>query len=99
MATIAPIVELGGEEYAKLGVESSAGTRVVSVSGNVVNGGNYEIENGMSLREIIYGLGGGVPEGRQLKAVIPGGSSTVILKGDEIDRSEERRVGKECGGG
>ncbi len=72
-------------KYAKLGVESSTGTRVVSVSGNVVTGGNFEIENGMSLREIIYELGGGVPDGRRLKAVIPGGSSTVILKGDEID--------------
>ena len=37
------------------------------------------------MRELIYGLGGGIPGGRQLKAVIPGGSSTVILKGDEID--------------
>jgi NADH-quinone oxidoreductase subunit F len=85
LATVAPILEMGGEKYARLGVESSTGTRVVSLSGNVVNGGNYEIENGMSLREIVYGLGGGVPGGRRLKAVIPGGSSTVILKGDEID--------------
>jgi NADH-quinone oxidoreductase subunit F len=85
MATVAPIVAMGGPEYAKLGVSNSAGTRVVSVSGHVVNGGNYEIENGMSMREIIYGLGGGIPEGRALKAVIPGGSSTVILTGSEID--------------
>ncbi|HEY8774081.1 MAG TPA: NADH-quinone oxidoreductase subunit NuoF [Gaiellaceae bacterium] len=85
MATVPPILAMGGEEYAKLGVENSTGTRVVSVSGHVVNGGNYEIENGMSLRSIIDDLGGGVPAGRRLKAVIPGGSSTVILKGDEID--------------
>jgi NADH-quinone oxidoreductase subunit F len=85
MATIAPIVEMGGAEYAKLGVPNSTGTRVVSVSGHVARGGNYEIENGTSMREIIYGLAGGVPEGRRLKAVIPGGSSTVILTGDEID--------------
>ena len=85
MATVPPILAMGGEEYAKLGVENSTGTRVVSVSGHVVNGGNYEIENGMSLRSIIDDLGGGVPDGRRLKAVIPGGSSTVILKGDEID--------------
>jgi NADH-quinone oxidoreductase subunit F len=85
MATVAPIIELGGAEYAKLGVPNSAGTRLVSVSGNVVNGGNYEIENGLSLREIIFGLGGGIPDGRTLKAVIPGGSSTVVLTGDEID--------------
>jgi len=85
MATVPPIVEMGGAEYAKLGVPNSAGTRVVSLSGHVVNGGNYEIENGMSLRAIIEELGGGVPGGRRLKAVIPGGSSTVILRGDEID--------------
>jgi NADH-quinone oxidoreductase subunit F len=85
MATVAPIIAMGGAEYAKLGVENSAGTRVVSVSGHVVNGGNFEIENGTSLREIIYELGGGIPDGRKLKAVIPGGSSTVILTGDEVD--------------
>ena len=85
MATVAGIIAIGGDEYAKLGVENSAGTRVVSVSGHVVSGGNYEIENGISLREIIYELGGGIANGRRLKAVIPGGSSTVILKGDEID--------------
>jgi NADH-quinone oxidoreductase subunit F len=87
MATVPPILELGGAEYAKLGVENSRGTRVVSVSGHVANGGNYEIEPGISLRDLIYAeqLGGGVPGGRKLKAVIPGGSSTVILRGDEID--------------
>ena len=85
IATVPPVLAMGGAEYAKLGVENSRGTRVVSLSGNVVNGGNYEIEAGMSLRELIYDLGGGIPNGRQLKAVVPGGSSTVILRADEID--------------
>jgi NADH-quinone oxidoreductase subunit F len=85
MATIPPIIELGGAEYAKLGVPDSRGTRVVSISGHVERPGNYEIENGTSLRSLIYDLGGGVPGGRDLKAVIPGGSSTVILRYDEID--------------
>ena len=87
MATVPPILAMGAGEYAKLGVENSRGTRVVSVSGHVANGGNFEIEPGISLRELIYGaeLGGGIPGGHTLKAVIPGGSSTVILKGDEID--------------
>src|SRR2546421_2603632 len=85
MATVAPIIQTGGAEYAKLGVPDSRGTRVVSISGHVERPGNYEIENGISLRELIYGLGGGILNGRALKAVIPGGSSTVILKGDEID--------------
>jgi NADH-quinone oxidoreductase subunit F len=85
MATVPPIIAMGGAEYAKLGVENSAGTRVVSISGNVVRGGNYEIENGVSMRSLIYDLAGGIADGRQLKAVIPGGSSTVVLAADEID--------------
>jgi NADH-quinone oxidoreductase subunit F len=85
IATIPPIIEMGGAEYAKLGVPDSRGTRVVSISGHVERPGNYEIENGTSLRSLIYDLGGGVPGGRELKAVIPGGSSTVILRYDEVD--------------
>jgi NADH-quinone oxidoreductase subunit F len=85
ITTVAPNIELGGAEYAKLGVPNTRGTRVVSISGNVVNGGNYEIEPGMTVRQIIDELGGGVPDGRELKAVVPGGSSTVILTKDEID--------------
>ena len=85
LATLPPIMEMGGAEYAKLGVPDSRGTRVVSLSGHVERPGNYEVENGTSMRELIFGLAGGIPNGRELKAVIPGGSSTVILKGDEID--------------
>ncbi len=85
MATLPPIMQMGGTEYAKLGVPDSRGTRVVSLSGHVERPGNYEIENGTSMHELIYGLAGGIPGGRELKAVIPGGSSTVILKADEID--------------
>jgi NADH-quinone oxidoreductase subunit F len=85
VATIPPIIEVGAAEYAKLGVPDSRGTRVVSISGHVERPGNYEIENGTSMRSLIYDLGGGIPGGRQLKAVIPGGSSTVILRHDEID--------------
>src|SRR5205085_766647 len=68
MATVPPIIQMGGAEYAKLGVPDSRGTRVVSISGHVERPGNYEIENGASVRELIYGLGGGVPGGRQLTA-------------------------------
>jgi NADH-quinone oxidoreductase subunit F len=85
IATIPAIIELGGTEYAKLGVPDSRGTRVVSISGHVARPGNYEIENGTTLRALIYDVGGGIPGGRELKAVIPGGSSTVILRYDEID--------------
>jgi NADH-quinone oxidoreductase subunit F len=85
IATVPKIVEMGGAEYAKLGVENSAGTRVFSLSGNVANGGNYELELGTSLRTLIYDIGGGIPDGRQLKAVIPGGSSVPVLTAAEVD--------------
>jgi NADH-quinone oxidoreductase subunit F len=85
IATVPAIVEMGGEEYAKLGVENSAGTRVFSLSGNVVNGGNYELELGTPLRTLIYDVGGGIPDGRELKAIIPGGSSVPVLSASEVD--------------
>jgi NADH-quinone oxidoreductase subunit F len=85
ITTVPPIIAMGGAEYVKLGVPNTRGTRVVSLSGNVVNGGNYEIAPGTSVRELIYDIGGGIPDGRELKAVVPGGSSTVILTKDEID--------------
>jgi NADH-quinone oxidoreductase subunit F len=76
---------MGGLEYAKLGVEGSTGTRVFSLSGDVANPGNYELPHGITLRELIYDIGGGVPGGRELKAIIPGGSSTPILTAEDID--------------
>ena len=85
LATVPKILELGGRKYAKLGVENSAGTRVFSLSGNVVNGGNYEVELGTSLRELVYDIGGGIPDGHELKAIIPGGSSVPVLSADEVD--------------
>jgi NADH-quinone oxidoreductase subunit F len=85
IATVPQIVARGGDWYASLGVENSAGTRVFSLSGNVVNGGNYELPLGTSLRELIFDLGGGIPGGRELKAVIPGGSSVPVLTADQVD--------------
>ncbi len=88
IATVPKIVELGGAEYAKIGLPpDSSGTRVFSLSGNVVNGGNYELPMGVTLRELIFdeNLGGGIPNGRQLKAVIPGGSSVPVLSAEQLD--------------
>jgi NADH-quinone oxidoreductase subunit F len=85
IATVPKIVELGGQRYVKIGVENSAGTRVYSLSGNVVNGGNFELPMGFSLRELIFDVGGGIADGRKLKAVIPGGLSTPVLTADEVD--------------
>jgi NADH-quinone oxidoreductase subunit F len=85
LATVPKIVEIGGKAYAKLGVENSAGTRIFSLSGNVVRGGNYEVELGTSLRELVYDIGGGIADGHELKAIIPGGSSVPVLSADQID--------------
>ncbi len=85
ITTVTPILEMGGADYAKLGVEDSTGTRVFSLSGNVVHPGNYELPHGFPLKDLIYGVGGGVPDGRELKAVIPGGSSTPVLTAAEAE--------------
>ena len=86
IATVPPILELGGAEYAKLGVANSSGTRVFSLSGNVRRPGNYELPHGYPLRDLVNVVGGGVGEGRTLKAVIPGGSSTPILTAAEVEK-------------
>ncbi|HXR27952.1 MAG TPA: NADH-quinone oxidoreductase subunit NuoF [Solirubrobacteraceae bacterium] len=85
LATVPAIIRMGGEEYAKLGVETSTGTKVVSVSGHVQRPGNYEIELGIPSREIIYGLAGGPPGGRAVKCWFPGGSSSPVLKAEDLD--------------
>jgi NADH-quinone oxidoreductase subunit F len=85
IATVPVIVEKGGKWYASIGPEASPGTVVFSLSGNVERPGNYELELGSGLRELIYDLGGGVPGGRELKAIIPGGSSTTVMTPDQLD--------------
>jgi NADH-quinone oxidoreductase subunit F len=85
LSTVPFIIQMGGEEYAKLGTETSTGTKRVSVSGHVRRPGNAEIELGMPSREIIYGLAGGPPEGRDIKLWFPGGSSSPVLTKDDLD--------------
>jgi NADH-quinone oxidoreductase subunit F len=85
IATVPTILELGATEFAKIGSESSPGTAIFSISGNVVLPGNYELVLGTPMRELIYDWAGGIPGGRELKAVIPGGSSVPALTPDQID--------------
>ncbi len=85
LSTVPTIIGMGGEQYAKLGTETSKGTKLVSVSGHVQRPGNYEIELGIPAREIIYGLAGGPPEGREVKCWFPGGSSSPVLKAEDLD--------------
>lgn len=65
----------GGAAYAAIGPERSAGTKMLSMSGHINAPGNYEIVMGMTWRELIFDIGGGIPDGRALKAWIPGGAS------------------------
>ena len=85
IATVPPIIEKGGAWYASIGPETSPGTVVFSLSGNVEQPGNYELELGTPLRRLVYDIGGGIPDGRELKAIIPGGSSTTVMTPDLID--------------
>jgi len=85
LATVPTIIRMSGEEYAKLGIETSTGTKLVSVSGHVKRPGNYEIELGIPAREIIYGLAGGPADGRTVKCWFPGGSSSPVLTAADLD--------------
>jgi len=85
LATVPLIVERGADWFLGLGVERDGGSRIVGVSGHVKNPGLFEVGVGVNLRDVIYGLAGGILEDRALKAVIPGGSSCPVMTPDEID--------------
>ena len=85
LATVPAIIRMSGKEYAEIGTETSTGTKLVSVSGDVRRPGNYEIELGISSRELIYDLAGGPEEGREIKFWFPGGSSSPVLTADDLD--------------
>jgi NADH-quinone oxidoreductase subunit F len=77
------VLEMGGDEFAKIGTETSTGTKVISISGAVQRPGNYEIDLGTPTRDILFGLAGGPLPGRTFKAWFPGGSSSPVLPLDE----------------
>ena len=77
-ASVPEILSRGGQWFANLGVENSGGTKCFSVTGNVKNPSNFEVPMGTPFSELLE-LAGGLKEGRKLKAVIPGGSSTPLL--------------------
>ncbi|MEZ5325327.1 MAG: NADH-quinone oxidoreductase subunit NuoF [Verrucomicrobiales bacterium] len=87
------IIEMGGEEYAKLGTPRNTGTRILCVSGDVQKPGYFEVQVGkVTLGEVINDMCGGLKPGRKLKAVIPGGSSAKVLRADEkfkVKRGED----------
>ncbi len=85
LSTVPAIIRMSGAEYATLGTETSTGTKLVSISGDVQRPGNYEIELGTPSREIIYELAGGTFDGREVKLWFPGGSSSPVLTKDDLD--------------
>ena len=85
IATIPAILRMGADAYQALGTEKSGGTHLMSLSGHVQRPGNYEIAMTDTLRDLIEVLGGGVPAGRELKAIVPGGSSSMILGPEGLD--------------
>lgn len=86
LSAVSRIVEKGGAWYASHGTAHSAGTRLICLSGHVNKPGVYEIALGkMTLREFIMDFGGGIPGGRKIKGVIPGGSSMPVLRDEQLD--------------
>ena len=85
LMTIPHVLRIGADEYARIGVQNSTGTKVVSVSGNVQRPGNYEVELGVPSRHIIFDLAGGPPPGRRIKCWFPGGSSSPVLTEEHLD--------------
>jgi NADH-quinone oxidoreductase subunit F len=85
LSSVPAILLEGGEKYAARGTPKNGGTRLLCVSGHVNKPGIYEIPLGMNMKKFIYETAGGIPEGKKLKAVIPGGSSCPIMSATEID--------------
>ena len=86
IATVPCIINMGGEEYAKIGTPKSTGTKLISACGNINKPGVFEIELGLSVEEFIYSENycGGIKDNKQLKAVVAGGSSVPILPAELI---------------
>jgi NADH-quinone oxidoreductase subunit F len=83
LANVPHIVASGADWFKRFGTEQSPGTKVVSVSGDVLRPGNYEVELGVETKRIINGLAGGPPKGRKIKGFFPGGSSAPVLTAEE----------------
>lgn len=100
IAAVCPIVMMGGDEYAKIGIGRSTGTKLISASGHINKPGVYEIELGLPVEEFIYSdeYCGGIINGRKLKAVVAGGSSVPVLPAELIlknDKGEPRLMSYE----
>lgn len=91
IAAVVPIINDGGDEYAKVGIGRSTGTKLISASGNINKPGVYEIELGITVEDFIYSdeYCGGIAKGKKLKAVVAGGSSVPVLPANLILNTEK----------
>ncbi|MBN1387961.1 MAG: NADH-quinone oxidoreductase subunit NuoF [Bacteroidales bacterium] len=85
LSTIPTIVEKGAKWYTRLGTENSPGTKIFTISGDVNNPGFYEIELGVTLRELIYEFGGGMKKGKKLQSVLIGGAAGTFVDETVLD--------------
>lgn len=102
-ANIAPIILMGAQKFATIGTEKSKGTKVFALSGNIKNTGLVEIPMGVTLRDVVFKIGGGIPDKKEFKAVQIGGPSGGCLPESVIDTSVDyeslKKVGAMMGSG
>lgn len=102
-ANVPQIINKGSEWYTSIGTERSKGTKLISLSGNIVNTGIVEVPFGTTLREIVYDIGGGIPDGKKLKAIHfggpMGGSIPESLLDTPLDFDELAKLGAPIGAG
>lgn len=85
LSHLSNIILKGARWFSELGCERNGGTRLFALSGCVNRPGVYELPMGTPLRELIYEHGGGILDGKKLKAIIPGGTSSAVLSADQVD--------------
>ncbi|QOY52910.1 NuoF family protein [Candidatus Sulfurimonas baltica] len=102
-ANIAPIIKNGGEWYSSMGTKNSTGTKVFALTGNIKNTGLVEVPMGITLRELIYDIGGGVTDDKPLKAIQTGGPSGGCIPEElldiKVDYDSLKEVGSIMGSG
>ncbi len=86
-ANVPVIINWGAKWFSQIGTDTSRGTKVFSLAGNINNAGLVEVPMGITLREIVYDIGGGIPNGKSFKAVQTGGPSGGFIPGDLLDLS------------
>jgi NADH-quinone oxidoreductase subunit F len=83
LANVPMILEKGVDWFRGFGTEKSTGTKIFSLCGNVAKPGNYELPLGTTFRELIFTHGGGIPNGRSIKAIMPAGASSSLIVADD----------------